>query len=352
MQRFLSFLAHEFRLARTTIPIHAVAILEPVIMYALLTVILVHPTLDMHITQPTEPLGTALVSAMQTIGSPIGQPYINPILTDQTEPVGMRQVISIETEGDTPTAVQRFSLVDSNLVKNYRNRLTVSALALWDDTLGDQAVSVVEHPSLPEDIPYNTYFGMAMLSLAVMLAASLIGAVLTAQEFENQTIEEYRVAPTSAWLMLAARLTRLVISAAIAAGLLLLVDGWLNGFWPDSFGMVALILLPLAIIGGCMGIITGLLLKTTLPSFLLTLVVSFACWILGGSFKPPAAFGGGYELVSRWTPNTYVVNLLFPHFYGTQISAPGTSILVLTVVTVIMLALTIFFYNRNVTRAE
>ena len=87
-----------------------------------------------------------------------------------------------------------------------------------------------------------------MLSLAVMLASSLIGAVLTAQEYENQTIDEYRVAPTSAWWMLAARLTRLVISGAIAAGLLLVVNGLLNGYWPDSICLVSLILLPLLLL--------------------------------------------------------------------------------------------------------
>ena len=54
MRRFLSLLAHEFRLARTTIPIHAVAILEPVVLYALLTAILVHPSLDVYVTTPTD----------------------------------------------------------------------------------------------------------------------------------------------------------------------------------------------------------------------------------------------------------------------------------------------------------
>jgi len=59
MHRFLALLAHEFKLARTTLPIHAVAILEPVVLYALLTVILVHPTLDIHVTRPTDDIGRA-----------------------------------------------------------------------------------------------------------------------------------------------------------------------------------------------------------------------------------------------------------------------------------------------------
>jgi len=38
MKRFLILLLHEFKLVRTTLPIHAVAVLEPVIMYVLMTV--------------------------------------------------------------------------------------------------------------------------------------------------------------------------------------------------------------------------------------------------------------------------------------------------------------------------
>jgi ABC-type multidrug transport system permease subunit len=352
MHRFLALLAHEFKLARTTLPIHAVAILEPVVLYALLTVILVHPILDIHVTRPTDDIGRALVAAMQSVRSPIGQPYINPILTDKTEPQGIRQVITVVSLNSAPTAIQRYSLIDNNLVKNYRNRLTTASLQLWNSALGVRAVTIKQIPSLPKDIPYNTYFGMAMLPLAAMLAASLIGAVLTAQEFDFQIIDEYRVAPTPAWLVLTARLTRLVLSAAIAVGLLLIVDGWANGYWPDSFGLVVLILLPMAIIGGCLGIIAGLLMRTTLPAFLFTLVVSVTCWIIGDSFKPAAAFGGFYELASRFTPNSYSVNLLFPRFYGTEISSQPISALILAAVTLVMLALTLIFYNQRVSKPE
>lgn len=352
MQRFLSLLAHEFRLVRTTLPIHMVAILEPVVLYALLTVILVHPTLDIHVTQPSDELGRALVMAMESVRSPIGQAYIHPILTDKAEPQDIRQVITVELLDGAPVAVQRYSLIDNNLVKNYRNRLTTAALQLWNAALGNRAVSVKQIPSLAEDVPYNTYFGMAMLPLAAMLAASLIGAVLTAQEFEFQIIEEYRVAPTPGWLILTARLTRLVLSSAIAAGLLLAVNGWLNGHWPDSIGLVVLILFPMAVIGGCLGIIAGLLMRTTLPAFLLSLVTSVTCWIIGDSFKPAAAFGGFYEAASRLTPNSYTVNLLFPRFYGTEISASSSSVVVLVVVTLALLVLTTLFYNQRVSNPE
>ncbi|MCB8923272.1 MAG: ABC transporter permease [Ardenticatenaceae bacterium] len=352
MRRFLSLLAHEFKLARTTIPIHAVAILEPVILYALLTAILVHPSLDVYITNPTTEIGRSLVTAMQSIGSPIGQTYINPILTDKTEPDGLRQVITVEEINGITTAVQKYNLIDSNLVKNYRNRLTAAALKLWNENLGNAGVEVVQEPSLPFDIPYTVYFGMAMLPLAAMLSASMIGAILIAQEFELQTIDEYRVAPIPTWMVLSARLVRLVLSAAIAAGLLLVVNGLINSYWPDSIGMVALILLPIAIIGSCLGMIIGLQTRTTLPAFILTLATSITFWIIGDSFKPAALFGGFYQFASYLAPNSYAVNLLFPYYYGSQINPPPLSMIVLVGLSLVMLLVVTILYTQRVSKPE
>lgn len=352
MRRFLSLLAHEFKLARTTIPIHAVAILEPVILYALLTAILVHPSLDVYVTNPTTEIGRSLVVAMQSIGSPIGQSYINPILTDKTDADGLRQVITVEEVSGVPTAVQKYNLIDSNLVKNYRNRLTAAALELWNEELGQDGVDVVQEPSLPVDIPYNVYFGMAMLPLAAMLSTSMIGAILIAQEFELNTIDEYRVAPTPTRMILSARMVRLILSAAIATGLLLVVNGWINGYWPDSIGMVALILLPIAIIGSCLGMIIGLRTKTTLPAFILTLAASITFWIIGDSFKPAALFGGFYQVASHLTPNSYAVNLLFPYYYGSQINSLPLSALVLAGLSLVMLLVVTILYTQHVSNPE
>jgi len=352
MKRFLMLLAHEFRLLRTTIPVHAVAILEPGVMYMLLTVILVHPTLDMYVTRPTTDTGMALVAAMQEIGSPVGLPYINAIVTDATEPSDTRQVITVEETRGTPTAVQRYNLIDSNLVKNYRNRLTAAALRLWDAALGDQAVTVTEHTSLPEDIPYNVYFGMAMLPMTAFLAAILLGAVLTAQEYELHTMLEYRLAPTRPAFVLAARLTRLVLTSLIAAGLLLLLIGLVNGYWPDSVWQIGLVLALVALVGGSLGIVLGHLIRHSLPVLLIGLIVTFVGWLIGGAFKPAAAVGGLYEFLSRLTINAYAVDLIFPRFYGTEINTLATAWLVLLSACVGMLLLAERIYRWRVTVQE
>jgi hypothetical protein len=356
MTRFRLLLLNEFKLFRTAIPIHLVAILQPTVMYLLMSVILVHPTFDMNVARPTTDEGRALVAAMEQVGSPIGLPYINPILVDWHGGQVARQVIIVKGEGGTPAgrqvAVQVYGLIDSNLVKNFRNRLTAAAIRLWDDDLGDRGVTIEEHPWLPRDVPYTVYFGMAMLPLTVVLAASIIGAFLTAQEFETQAIVEYRLAPAPLLSILGARLTRLVLSAFVSAAIMLTAVGLVNGVWPERLWRVALILLPVAAISGCLGILAGLLMQRIIPAFLVGLVSSFVGWILGSAFGLAAGFSDWYERVSRLTPFTHAVELLFPCYYGSDIGQPLVSALVLVVLSVLFGMLTVLAYRWRVMRQE
>lgn len=352
MRRYVQLLSNEFKLFRTTIPVHLIAIFQPTVMYLLMTVILVHPTFDMYVTQPNTAEGWALVAAMKQVGSPIGAPYIRPVLVNEGEAVGMRQIVVVEKRGGALTAVQRYGLIDSNIVKNYRNRLTAAALHMWEEDLGPGAVAIEEHPWLPRDIPYAVYFGMAMLPMTTALAASIIGGMLTAQEFEFDTILEYHLAPVSPALILGARLTRLTLTGLISAGVLMIATGLVTDAWPSSIWRAALILLPVALIAGCLGISAGLIIKISIPAFLVGLVTSFVGWILGSAFGLAAHFGGGYEFVSRLTPNTHAVELLFPLYFGAEFGKPTMAALILAAMSLVMLALVTQVYQRQVGAKE
>ena len=53
MNRFRLLVLNEFKLARTALPVHLVAILQPTLMYLLMTEVLVFATFDMYVAQPT-----------------------------------------------------------------------------------------------------------------------------------------------------------------------------------------------------------------------------------------------------------------------------------------------------------
>jgi hypothetical protein len=350
MTRFRLLLVNEFKLFRTAIPIHLVALFQPTILYLLMSVILVHPTFDMYVDRPDSEAGRALVAAMEEVGSPIGLPYIDPILIDWDGGEVARQVVRVEQRDGRQMAVQYYGLIDSNLVKNFRNRLTAAGLRLWNEELGHRAVGVDERPWLPQDVPYAVYFGMALLSMTVFLSASIVGAFVTAQEFESGTIVEYRLAPVAVASILAARLTRLVILALISATILMVAVGLVTGYWPAAPWLVGLILLPVAAIAGSLGVLAGLLMRKIIPAFLVGLVASFVGWIVGSAFGLAAGFGGWYERISRLTPFTHATELLFRQYYGASVGRPLVSVLFLLVLSAAMLVLMTIAYRWRVTR--
>lgn len=321
MKRFILLLRSEFRFFLTAPVVHLIAIIQPTLMYILMSVIMVVPTFEMRIADPSTQLGKDFLAAAEQVGSPIGPDYIEPVLVEDASP-GHRQVIEVLEINGVPTAQQRYGYIDSNLVKNLRNRLTAALLVLWNSELGDQAILIQEHPWLPQDIPYTVYFGMAMIPLAAYLAAAMIGGYLMAQEFENGTILSYKLCPTPFRLILAARITRLVVTSLLAAIILYITLGLITGVWSSSLLAILAILLPLILIASCIGLIAGMLTRSSLPSFLIALASAFAFWLIGSGFGLAAGFSPLFEKISRFIPNTPVIEMLFPYFYfGKQVAA-------------------------------
>jgi ABC-type multidrug transport system permease subunit len=353
MRRYFLLLLNEFRLSRTALVVHLIAVLQPTLMYALMAVIMVVPTFDMYVVQPETELGGDFIAAMEEVGSPIGPDYINPVLISRAEP-GYRQVIEIVEQDDRLTAFQQYGFIDSNLVKNLRNRLTASLLVLWNGELGSRAVTVNEHPWLPRDVPYTVYFGMAMIPLAAYLSAAMIGGYLMAQEFEQGTILEYRLCPTSLYMLLAAKITRLLLTGLLAAAILYITLGLVTGVWASSSLAVFIILLPLTLIAACIGLLAGLLTRSSLPSFLAGLASAFAFWLIGSGFGLAAGFSPVFEGISRLIPNTAVIEMMFPYFYfGRQVAAnPAAAQLQMATYCLVLLVLVAVVYRQRVLKME
>jgi ABC-type multidrug transport system permease subunit len=317
MRRFLCLLGNEMKLLRTTIPIHIIALIQPALMFSLMAFVLITPTFDMNVRHPVTPEGEALVAAMKQVGSPIGEAYILPVEVDWEpgEPIPKGQVVWVDQTGQSPRVTQTFSLIDSNMVKNFRNRLTSAAFLLWQERLGPTAVEVTQFPLLPRDVSYRVYFGLAMLPLAAFIGAGFVGAFLSAQEFEFKTITEYQLAPAPWLLVVTSRLVRLSITGVLSGTILAVMLFIFDGVLPSSLWLVILVLAAIGLIGASFGTCAALLLRSTLPAFVITLASAFFTWIMGGAFGLPAGFGGAYEAVSRWMPNTYAVQVLYNQYY-------------------------------------
>ena len=352
MKRFVYLLKCEFKLAITALPIQIIAILQPTVLFLLMGAILVEPTFDMNILDTNSPQTRKLIQAMQEVGSPIGDPYINPIMMDPSSNESVPQIIDVISEGDQTTAIQQYSLIDSNLVKNFRNRLTSAGLRLWDEQLGSQVIKVQEHPLLPMDVPFKVYFGMALLPAAVFIAAIFTGSVLTGQDFEFDTIAEYRLTPYPYSLPLAARLTRLLLTGLIGGCILVLAIGFTTGYWPLNLFTLLLILTPIGLSAAGLGVSAGLLFKRTIPGFVICLALSFALWILGSAFGLAQSFGGLYSALSSLTINTHTVYLIFKQYYGFNATNPLFSTSVILSLTLIITLITTRLYHKRLSNLE
>jgi hypothetical protein len=133
---------------------------------------------------------------------------------------------------------------------------------------------------------------------------------------------------------------------------MLLAIGWQTGYWPDSLWRVGLVLLPIAIVGGSLGILIGLLFRRSIPSLLTGLIAAIGSWILGGAFGLVSGFGKFYQALSRLTPNVYALELLFPRYYGTHVGNRLFAILTLALFSVSMPGLVFFAYRWRVLRQE
>ena len=193
-----------------------------------------------------------------------------------------------------------------------------------------------------------------MIPLAAYLAAAMIGGYLMAQEFELGTILEYRLCPTSQYLLLGAKITRLLLTGLLAAAILYITLGLLTGVWASSSLAVFVIVLPLTLIAACIGILAGLLTRSSLPSFLAGLASAFAFWLIGSGFGLAAGFSPVFERVSRLIPNTPTIEMLFPYFYfGRQVAAnPVTAQLQIGGYCLLLLLLFVVVYRQRILKMQ
>ncbi len=323
MKRFWLLFLHEFRLLKSTWVIHFVVLVQPMLMFFLMSLVLVHPTFTMYVENSSDPFFDKLLAAMAKVGSPIGEPYIAVELIPPQSELSTQQLVSVETQNGQAVIHQDFNLIDSNLVKNFRNRVTAAALLLWQDELDTVPVEINQIPLLPHDLPYKLYFGVAMLPIAAYLAASLVGGLLAALDFELGTVIEYRMSALPTLWTLSVRFLRLLITSWLAAIILLVVIMRMTGVTPRNPLMILLILSPIALCGGGLGTAVGCRLKKTLPAFVIALASSLLFWLLGNAFGLASGFGGTYQTLSRWVPNTYAVELIFEQFFNLQVGNPS-----------------------------
>jgi len=327
IRRFWWLLQAEFRLTRGLLVFHFIGIMMPLIDFLLLSQLAPPVTFTMYTATDGSPQAARLVTAMAALradGVPDGPFYIDP----QPLPAGaqlgssIQDLVEMQAQEDRLLVTHRYANIDSNLVKNYRNRLTGAALDVWEEELGARAVTLELEPRYAIEPSFTRYFTMGLLVMAVFVSSVFIGAPLVAKDFEDGTILEARLSPVSPALILAARLVRVMLTSLVAVGLAAGLAGLYLGVWPSDGWRFAGLMVLYTVITASFGLTVGLLVRKILPAFLIGLVTTLVLWLVGGGFALPVILGPALQVVSRFAPTTYMMQLLFPLYYPGTTSTP------------------------------
>jgi hypothetical protein len=327
MKRFLFLLRSEIKLLLTHKVVLIVSILQPALLYGLMSVVFVEPTFSLTIQAPQTTQEQQFIAAMKQVGIESGVPYIDPEISDGSD--WLRQYISMRVDNGMLLINQSFGNINTNLIKNFRNRVTAAALIYWQEDLGNQAIRIHQQPLLPKDVVYIAYFGMALIPMGIFLGTAITSAMLTAYEFENGTILEMYMSPRPDWHQLSIQFLRMIMIGLLSASINICAVGWISGVWPTQIITLLIPICLLSLAGGALGTLAGFITRKALPSFLFALVVSLLNWLFGDSFGLASGFAGWYELFSYFAPNRYMVEILFPHYYHVQAGSLSVNLTIL-----------------------
>jgi ABC-2 type transport system permease protein len=201
-------------------------------------------------------------------------------------------------------------------------------------------------------VPYAEYMAPGLIVLTAMpyafthTASGLLGARIF------KFVEEMLVAPMPRWIIAVGYIVGGVLRG-LTVGLvsttigLLFLDLHLSSPW-----MVVLALFLVTLSAAAAGLIAALLVRSfhqiaAIEAFVLTPLA-----ILGGVFTPVSVLPAWAQVASPWNPIFYMVNAIRSAFIGASEVAVGDAVIVLTVMSIAMIAIASLLISRRVLSFE
>lgn len=320
--RLLTLVATELRHTRANVAYMGLTVIAPIAFMALFVFLL-----GGDITSPVGahpgPDRSGFAQVMDTNRAPGNVPYFAVTPQPDSPPAGEDpNLVVLTTEPAahdgrvTGELTHWFNDVNTNMTKNYRNRVTSAVYAWSGDNLDGADVTVREHRAYADDIPWSNALGVAVFGLGVLFSGLLFGMLSMTQEWENGTIVWLRLAPGRAMVVVAAKLIGAVLKCTVAA-LLLVGALWLfTGALPGRPLSLAAALAVGYLGAAAVGILVGFVSRNTLTSLMAALVIAVICWVGGGGLGPMFAFGERAVTLSQVNPTTHLIDLVRWSYFG------------------------------------
>lgn len=202
-------------------------------------------------------------------------------------------------------------------------------------------VQMSEHDVMPHDTGYIPYLVVSALALDAMVIAGVLGAMATAREFERRTVKLLRLAPASAGVVLAGKLTVAGGVAAGALGLALLAIVFVYGVVPVAPWTTMAALVACVAIFTCLGAWVGALLKRTLAAVPLLFGLAMPFYVDSGALEPTRFDGELIWRIAHVSPVYYAVGVLEWAFHGLRVTPEPVYVDLLILVAIALAAVTL-----------
>ena len=319
----LRIIGKELASVKENVPFNLATVISP-LLFLFAFAVMVSGGITIPVETQPEASESAFLQATAEYRAPDGTPYLElEAAPAEGVPDGRsadRYIVASEpavSEGSaTGEIVHLVNDVNSNMTKNYANRLTGALVDYIDANKESGTVEVIEQTRHEEDIPWDESFAVSTLVFGAMLAGLLFGQLSMTSEWENATAKLLVLSPRPAAEVVAGKVIAAFLKALVAGVVLVGVVAFMYGRALVSVPWLVAALCLMYVVFASLGLVLGIAVRSTMTAFLVSLVVALCLWVAGGGFGDLSYFGDAAQAVGAANPATYALDAVRYAYFG------------------------------------
>ncbi|MCR8967852.1 ABC transporter permease [Streptococcus zalophi] len=321
--RILYMIKKELRCSKENISFHLVSIISP-LLFILAFTLMLSGGITFPLQVQTDNKIDGFDKFLERYSSPSGENYFEINTIDNKEKLvninnnflKINKDLSVEDKKISGEMTLYINDANANMTKNYRNRVN-GALLEYINLNQNEKINVKEVPRYAHDIPWDKAFGVSVFAFGIALSGLLFGMLSMTHEWEDKTNKFIKLSPRGKGTLILAKGISSIIKSFISSSIFILVYFSLFKNMPSDLGVLIATVALSSIIFIFIGMIIGHYIKSTITSFLVSMIAALTLWIGGGGFGPLSYFGTITNILGKINPITYILELLrFTYFMG------------------------------------
>lgn len=319
----LGIIGKELACVKENIPFNLATIISP-LLFLVAFAVMVSGGITIPVETQPAASESAFLKATTEYRAPDGTPYLElETAPDEGTPDGRsadRYIVENElvvSEGSTSGKITHLvNDVNSNMTKNYANRLTGALVDYINKGRDAGTIEVIEQTRYEEDIPWDESFAVSTLIFGAMLAGLLFGQLSMTSEWENATAKLLVLSPRSANSIVLGKVLAAFLKACVAGMVLVGIVFLMYEREITSFSWLVAALSLTYFTFASLGLALGIAVRSTMTAFLVSLVTSLCLWVAGGGFGDLSYFGQAAQVVGAANPATYALDAARYAYFG------------------------------------